>query len=235
MPKKRRKQVRISGTTHTGAIHLWGVSITPAQQLVIVIALCASLLGFVGSFAVGTPTIAPYRISAVQTMQPKNEPKVPVAPQMIPEAELPVGTVLKLEGAIDAYYLGKDSLVHLFPPDGTYSSWFSKSKEIPMSVDEFERYGLGVPVRFRPGSVLIKIGDASNVYIGSKGGVLHEVTTRIATSYFGKKWQSKVRVITKATATNYTIGEKVSPKTLKKYDAKKASASVKTIDADLGL
>ena len=117
--------------------------------------------------------------------------------------------LIKAQGQSAVYYLDSRSVRHTFPNDSTFKSWYggSFSKVVAISAELMKTYPLGKNITIRPGTHLVKITSAPQVYAVEQGGVLREITDEsIAEAIYGEDWQKKVVDVPDVFFENYLIG-----------------------------
>ena len=78
---------------------------------------------------------------------------------------------------------------------------------VAISAELMKTYPLGKNITIRPGTHLVKITSAPQVYAVEQGGVLREITDEsIAEAIYGEDWQKKVVDIPDVFFENYLIG-----------------------------
>ena len=110
------------------------------------------------------------------------------------------------------YYIDSRGVRHPFPNEITYQSWYGNdfSKVVTVSSEVLANYPLGRNITIRPGTYLVKIRTAPQVYLIEQGGVLRELQNEsIAESLFGEDWSKRVVDIPDVFFGDYSIGEKV--------------------------
>ncbi len=119
------------------------------------------------------------------------------------------GELIKGESYQTVYYLAEDGRRYVFPNSKTYFSWFDDFSEVREVTDEeLFSYPLGGNVRYKPGSLLVKITTNPKVYAVGENGKLRWVKDEaMAISLYGENWNKLVDDIPDSFFTNYEIGE----------------------------
>lgn len=110
------------------------------------------------------------------------------------------------------YYLDGRGIRHPFPNEVIYRSWYGSdfSKIVTVSNDFLQPYPLGKNITIRPGTSLVKIRTAPEVYAVEQGGVLRRLDTEeIATAIYGRQWASRVVDIPDVFFGDYLIGDPI--------------------------
>lgn len=103
------------------------------------------------------------------------------------------------------YYYGADCKRHAFPNEQTYFSWFKDFSQVQeLSVASMASIPLGANVRFKPGTIMVKLQTVPDVYAVTGYGVLTWVAREEdAISIFGATWAKQVRDLSDAFAVDY--------------------------------
>lgn len=121
------------------------------------------------------------------------------------------GELIKGTSYDTVYYLAEDGKRYVFPNSKTYFSWyddFSEVREIPD--EELFGYPLGGNVRYRPGSLLVKITTNPKVYAVGEDGKLRWVKNEAAAkALYGDHWNKLVDDIADSFFTNYEVGDDI--------------------------
>ncbi|MBU0569822.1 hypothetical protein KKB40_03500, partial [Patescibacteria group bacterium] len=108
------------------------------------------------------------------------------------------------------YYIDSLGLRHPFPNLTTYQSWYGNdfSKVLSVPNDFLSNYPLGKNITIRPGTYLVKVRTAPQVYTVEQGGVLREIQNEsIAEEIYGADWTSRVVDLPDVFFDDYSIGE----------------------------
>lgn len=121
------------------------------------------------------------------------------------------GHLIKGTSYTTVYYLGPDGKRYVFPNDKTYLSWFDTFSYVKqIADDELIKTPLGGNVTYKPGSRLIKIETAPNVYVVTRGGGIRWLKTEeVAEQLYGKDWAKRVDDMPDAFFTNYREGQPI--------------------------
>lgn len=107
------------------------------------------------------------------------------------------------------YYLDDHGLRHPFPNLATYQTWYGNdfSKVITLSNKVLAQYAIGYNITVRPGTKIVKVPTAPQVYAVEQGGVLREIQNEsIAASIYGENWASRVIDVPEVFFGDYQIG-----------------------------
>jgi len=108
------------------------------------------------------------------------------------------------------YYIDSHGVRHPFPNEITYRSWYGNnfSKVLVVTNDFLFNYPLGQNITIRPGTYLVKVRTAPQVYTIEQGGVLREIQNEsIAREIYGENWTSRVVDIPDVFFDDYVMGE----------------------------
>lgn len=128
---------------------------------------------------------------------------------------LPVFAAIELVKSKDfgtVYYIDSANVRHPFVNETTYRSWYGNdfSKIIIVSNDFLKNYPLGKNITIRPGTYLVKIPTAPQVYAVEQGGVLREIQNEsIAEAIYGEDWAKRVVDIPDVFFGDYTAGQPI--------------------------
>ena len=107
------------------------------------------------------------------------------------------------------YYIDSLGIRHPFPNVTTYQSWYGNdfSKVLSVPNDFLFNYPLGKNITIRPGTYLVKVRTAPQVYTVEQGGVLREIQNEsIAEEIYGEHWTSRVVDLPDVFFGDYSIG-----------------------------
>lgn len=107
------------------------------------------------------------------------------------------------------YYLDDHGVRHPFPNLSTYQSWYGDdfSKVIALSSEVLAQYSLGSNITVRPGTKIVKVRSAPQVYAVEQGGVLREIQNEnIAAAIYGENWAGRVVDVPEVFFGDYNIG-----------------------------
>jgi photosystem II stability/assembly factor-like uncharacterized protein len=98
-----------------------------------------------------------------------------------------------------------------FPNESVYQTWYPDfSGVIKVSDSVLAGYPLVGMVWYRPGSVLVKVRSAPQVYAVAAKGVLRPVASEgAARDLYGENWNKKVNDLNDAFFINYTVGKPI--------------------------
>lgn len=132
------------------------------------------------------------------------------------------------------YFWSVDGKRHPFPNQDVYFSWYPDfSGVMTLSASALADVPLGDPVKFRPGSVLVKFETEAYTYAVDAGSVLRWVATEdAARGLYGERWSDLVRVLPDTYASSYARGGTISSSA--EYDLAARTAEAPTIDAHRG-
>src|SRR3989344_1354235 len=107
------------------------------------------------------------------------------------------------------YYIDSQGARHPFPNETTYKSWYGQdfSKITTVSSQILANYPLGKNITIRPGTYLVKVRTAPQVYTVEQGGVLRELQNEsIAEGIYGENWAQRVIDVPDVFFGDYGIG-----------------------------
>ncbi|MAF13645.1 MAG: hypothetical protein CMI53_02000 [Parcubacteria group bacterium] len=110
------------------------------------------------------------------------------------------------------YYLDSRGARHPFPNAKTYESWYGNdfSRIVTVSNEFLFNYPLGKNITIRPGTFLVKVRTAPEVYAVEQGGVLREIQNEsIAEAIYGENWASRVVDVPDVFFENYLVGQPI--------------------------
>ncbi len=128
-------------------------------------------------------------------------PMALAAPELMKSADF--GTV---------YYVDSRNIRHPFPTERTYRSWYGNdfSNIVTVSNEVLQNFPLGKNITIRPGTYLVKVRTAPEVYAVEQGGVLRVITDEgIAAAIYGDDWASRVVDIPDVFFGDYSIGKEI--------------------------
>lgn len=122
------------------------------------------------------------------------------------------GIRLKAAGFSAVYYCGQDGKRYVFPNQKIYDTWyagdFAGVVELPLS--DVQRIPLGGNVTYRPGSRMVKLTTATEVFAVAADGTLRFVTSeQVAARLYGPNWNTMIDDLPDAFFTDYTVGEPI--------------------------
>lgn len=129
------------------------------------------------------------------------------------------------------YYYGKDGMVHAFPLESIYRSWYGSSFSNVKEIEtwQFNRLAIGENVTMRPGTSLVKFMGSSAVYAVEQGGVLRPIVNEaVAKAIYGSSWDKVIVELPGSVKYDYTFGAKIDDSS--DYSKVKAYYSVKTVE-----
>jgi len=119
------------------------------------------------------------------------------------------------EDSSSVYYVN-NYIKHVFPNEKIYKSWygdengaiFAEVREI--SCEELATYSFGEPVRYQPGTRLIKVPSLPKVYAVESDGTLRPIKDeQQAAALYGEHWAQRVDDLSEIFFPDYTIGEEI--------------------------
>jgi len=151
------------------------------------------------------------------------------------QAALYTGSLVKIDANPAVYYYALDGKRYVFPNERVFFTWYSDFSSVQtISPGELASITVGGNVTYRPGTRLVKIDTDPKVYVVSRGGILHHVTSEyIAMALFGPNWPKLVDDIPDAFFTNYMIGSAIMAAS--GYDRSAELSAITTISADKNL
>jgi len=157
------------------------------------------------------------------------------APTSSAAEQVQPGDVIKGEGQSTVYYLGEDEKRYVFPNGKTYFSWFEGFDHVKeISNEELMSYPLAGNVRYKPGSLLVKIQTDPKVYAVGENGKLRWVKNeRVARGLYGQHWNKLVDDVPDSFFVNYNVGDPVEG--AEDFDPVEAENKAPGIGHNLGL
>lgn len=166
--------------------------------------------------------------AAAETQTPPEETAAPEETTPAEETTTPCdfatpGSLIKTAATSAVYYYGNDCKAYVFPNEKTYFTWYDNFSNVAVIPDaSMAQISLGGNVTYRPGVKMIKMQSSPNVYVVSKGGVLHLIQSEAqAADLYGSDWNKKIDDVPPAFFTDYEVGTAVdsvgafAPNTLK--------------------
>lgn len=129
------------------------------------------------------------------------------------------------------YYVGTDGMLHGFPSESVYKSWYSSfSNVVEIETWKFNSQTVGKDVTFRPGTSLVKFASSTTVYAVDVNQTLRPIMNEAAAkAIYGTRWNSYVVTIPASQRNDYKIGSKIYSSA--DYSKSRAYNAVKTIDS----
>ena len=120
------------------------------------------------------------------------------------------GRLIKLQNDPAVYYLDSTNKRYNFSTSATFWSWYSGSwatqKMEIVSKEKFDSLKVGSNLTVRPGN-LLRFGNSGKIYTVSTGGILHQVSTKLAAKLFGSNYSGLIVKVPLIWGNNYQIGE----------------------------
>lgn len=110
------------------------------------------------------------------------------------------------------YYIDSRGVRHPFPNRVTYKSWYGDdfTRVVTVSNEILANYPLAKNITVRPGTFLVKVPTAPQVYAVEQGGVLREIQNEsIAAGVYGENWAERVVDIPDVFFGDYEIGNPI--------------------------
>lgn len=132
------------------------------------------------------------------------------------------------------YYWAADGRRRAFPNERVYFSWYKDFSTVKaVSAEALAALPLGRNVTYRPGSRLVKLQTADQVYAVDAGGTLRWVASEpVADAIFGAGWNRSVDDISDALFSDYAFGAPIG--SAADYDPASRLLAAPDIDADAG-
>jgi hypothetical protein len=139
------------------------------------------------------------------------------------------------QGDSAVYYIGADGKRHSFPNSHVFYSWFTGFSGVRVvTSQQLASIPLGLNVRYKPGSRMVKFTTDPKVYVISRGGVLRWVKSEgTAVALYGSLWNKYIDDLSDTFYNDYTFGADVS--NASDFNISSQGLSVATISADYGL
>lgn len=130
------------------------------------------------------------------------------AEQARASADVPMDSLIKVEGQDTVYYYAADGKRYVFPNEKIYKTWFADfSDVIEVTPEQADAILIGGNVHYRPGVVMVKIQTSPTVYVVGQNGVLRSVGSAAkARKMYGDNWNKLIDDIPAGFFTNYTVG-----------------------------
>ena len=121
------------------------------------------------------------------------------------------GSVIKVKGKSNVYYIGDDGKRYVFPNSKTYFSWFNDFSNVEeVEFEDLSNYELEGNVTYKPGALLVKIQSDPKVYAVGVNGILRWIKTeKIAKALYGKNWNKLVDDVPVQFFGNYKRGNPI--------------------------
>lgn len=114
---------------------------------------------------------------------------------------------IKAKGFDTVYYCGTDGKRYVFPNRKTHDSWYgSFAGVMELEMSDIQQIPLAGNVTYRPGSRMVKITTAPEVFAISADGTLRYVSEKAAKRLYGDAWNTMIDDLPDAFFTNYVIG-----------------------------
>jgi len=113
------------------------------------------------------------------------------------------------------YYIDSTGVRHPFPNEKIFQSWYGSdfSKIVTVSNEFLAKYPLGKNITVRPGTYLVKVRTALQVYAVTPGAVLREIKDEYtAEEIYGVSWAERVIDVPDIFFDDYTIGKIIDKK-----------------------
>lgn len=110
------------------------------------------------------------------------------------------------------YYCGTDGGRYVFQNESTFFSWYDNFDDVEyVTTEEMAGIPLRGSVTYKPGSYMIKILSAPQIYTVGHGGTLHWVNSpAMAEAIYGTDWAMFVRDIPDGFWGAYDVGDEVT-------------------------
>lgn len=128
---------------------------------------------------------------------------------------LPPGSLLKIKGTPQVYYIAHDSLAYAVPDEATYFSWFASFNKV-QTFNRGERpHTISKSVlTIKPGARVIKFGNKPELYTISKGARLRWIRNeQILVELFGNGWQNYLVNLPENRRNDYVLGTDIKKST----------------------
>lgn len=117
-------------------------------------------------------------------------------------------SLIRTPDSSTVYYCGVDGNRYAFQNEGTFFSWYSNFNDVAfVTTEEMSAIKFRGIVTYRPGTYMIKIPSAPQIYTVSRGGILHLVPNEgIAEALYGEDWAKSVRDVSDSFWGGYDVG-----------------------------
>lgn len=114
---------------------------------------------------------------------------------------------IKAKGIDTVYYCGTDGKRYVFPNRKTHDSWYgSFAGVMELEMADIQQIPLAGNVTYRPGSRMVKITTAPEVFAIAADGTLRYVSEKAAKRLYGDAWNTMIDDLPDAFFTDYVIG-----------------------------
>ena len=155
-------------------------------------------------------------------------------PGIVSAANYPVGTLIRVAGKPDIYYVGSDYYKYKIPDVATFRSWYSDFSGVKtISLLDFTSYKTSkYNVTVEPIKQLVKFSNSNKVYLVDAGATLKWISDeKTAVTYYGTNWNKHIITLPSKDFNDYQFGEDLTISS--KYSKTYAVAISSTIDAEL--
>lgn len=135
--------------------------------------------------------------------------------QDIPEADRSTncesGTLIRTDEFSTVYYCGRDGGRYVFQNESTFFSWYTDFDDVVwISREAMGSLPIKGAVTYRPGTYLVKLVSAPQVYAVGHNGELHFIpSAETAEALYGANWAKLVRDLPDTFWPAYDVGEEV--------------------------
>jgi hypothetical protein len=119
------------------------------------------------------------------------------------------GDLIKCPDFTAVYFLAEDGNRYVFPNSNTYFTWYKGFDDVvEITCNELSDYALGGNITYKPGSRLLKLVSARDVYAVESGGILRAIQSEEqAVDLYGSDWAAQVDDLSDAFWSSYTLGD----------------------------
>lgn len=121
---------------------------------------------------------------------------------------LPPGSLLKIKGTAQVYYIAEDLMAYAVPDEATYFSWFpSFNKVQTFNRGERSHFISKSVLTIKPGARVLKFGNKPELYALSRGAQLRWIRSEaVLQELFGTQWPDYLVQLPDSRRSDYVIG-----------------------------
>lgn len=137
------------------------------------------------------------------------------ATQASTKLTLPPGSLLKIKGTPQVYYIAQDSLAYAVPDEATYFSWFASFNKVQTFNKGERSHSISKSIlTIKPGARVIKFGNKPELYTVSKGARLRWIRNEeVLVELFGNGWHNYLITLPENRRNDYVLGTDIKKST----------------------
>lgn len=118
------------------------------------------------------------------------------------------GDLIRCPDFTAVYYVSEDGSRWAYPNEKTFFTWWNNFDAVVwIECDELSTYPIGGVVTYQPGTRLLKLRSAPNVYAVEPGGVLRKIDSPSqALRIYGERWKNLIDDLSEGFWSTYTLG-----------------------------